>query len=113
MIGQEIAVAFKELELMKSCDRLPPHLVEDQVFRLAVKCGHAQKNQLDWFLAGVGVLVALDLRVRCGTNREFLFQLPDQRLGRRLAGFDLAAWKLPLERIRLFGCTLSHKDLTL
>ena len=84
--------------------------MEDQVLGLGGKIVHAEKNQLDRTLAGVGVLVPGDFFPGGAAECEFLFEFARQGLLRRFAGLDFAARKLPFQRVRLTGHTLSDEN---
>src|SRR4030095_1656706 len=60
--------------------------------------------------AGIAMLVLIDFCAFQGVDCEFFFELPPQSLARRLAHFDFASGKFPLQRKRPIPTSLARQN---
>src|SRR5450631_3076146 len=109
----EFAIAGHEIQAGELEFGLPAQIVKDQVLRLTEELIHAEEDQLNRVLRGIGVVIARDELAGGAGDAEFLFELARQGLLRGLAGLDLAAGELPFQRMGLPGRTLSHQNFVL
>jgi hypothetical protein len=86
-------------------------LIEDAVLQLAIELMHGEKLQIDGSAMAVIVPDARYPGADGGLNPEFFVQFPGQCLFRALAGFNLAAGKLPLQGHRLIRAALANQNL--
>src|SRR5579862_9731616 len=99
--AKERDITFEEIEERQGNAGLPAHVVEDQVLRFAIEGLHAEENQEDGILAGVGEFVACDFFSRGAGDAELLFKLTGERGFGGFAGLHLAAGEFPFERVGL------------
>ena len=106
----EFHVSLQEIEFREALRLRPPELLKDTIARLPRELRHGMEDQQNCCLAGIAELIALHLGTDPRAKRQFFFELSAQRLWRAFAGLDLAAGKLPLERMRLVWFPAANQD---
>ncbi len=108
-VADEFLVGGEEVEFWEGVDLGPAEIVEDAVGEFSVEAVDGEELEVD--SAAVAIIVADvgDEGADVGLDAEFLVEFAAEGLFRRLAGFDFAAGKLPLEAHGLIGAALADE----
>src|SRR3954452_7842566 len=92
--------------------RLPCDTLEREALRIANEIRDQVEHKKDGCPLRIRPRIADHLTPNARLNSEFLFEFTSQCVGRRLAAFDFASRKLPLQAVRIRLLALTNEDAT-